>query len=97
MIVAGAVALLALAVAGIVLAPLFRPDALEAERASFALSNEQDLAARHTMTLAALRDLEEDRQTGKIGDADYDELKTKLEARAVELMKRLDALAATRS
>ena len=97
MIVAGAVTLLALTVAAIVLAPLFRPDALEAERASSALSSEQDLSARHAMTLAALRDLEEDRQTGKIGDADYDELKTKLESRAVELMKNLDALEASRS
>jgi hypothetical protein len=97
MIVAGAVTLLTLTVAGIVLAPLFRPDALEAERLSFALSNEQDLSARHSMTLAALRDLEEDRQTGKIGDADYEELREKLEARAVELMKGLDALATPRS
>lgn len=97
MIVATAVALLALTVAGIVLAPLFRPDAKEAERLSSALSNEQDLNARHAMTLAALRDLEDDRQTGKIGDADYEELRTKLEARAVLLMKGLDALAASRS
>ena len=97
MIAASAVALLALTVAGIVLAPLFRPGALEAERASNALSNEQDLAARRAMTLAALHDLEEDRQTGKMGDADYAELKTKLEARAVELMKSLDALDASRN
>lgn len=97
MIVPIALALLALTVAGIVLAPLFRPDATEAERLSSALSNEQEVSARHAMTVAALRDLEEDRQTGKIGDADYDELRTKLEARAVELMKSLDALAASRS
>jgi hypothetical protein len=93
MIVAVAVALLALTVAVVVLAPLFRPDAQEAERVSQALSNEQDLSTRQTMAVAALRDLEEDRQTGKVGDADYAELKTKLEARAVELMKSLDALA----
>jgi hypothetical protein len=97
MIVAVAVALLALTVAVVVLAPLFRPDAQEAERVSQALSNEQDLSTRHAMAVAALRDLEEDRQTGKIGDADYAELKTKLEARAVELMKSLDALAPPRT
>jgi hypothetical protein len=92
MIVASAVALLALTVAVVVLAPLFRPDAQEAERVSQALSNEQDLSTRHAMAVAALRDLEEDRQTGKVGDADYAELKTKLETRAIELMKSLDAL-----
>ena len=87
---------LALFVAAVVLAPLFRPDAREAERVSNALSAEQDLHTRHAMAVAGLSDLEEDRQTGKIGDADYAELRAKLEARAIELMKRLDGLAAGR-
>ena len=96
MIAALAVAALALAVAVVVLAPLFRPDAREAERVSNALSAEQDLSTRHAMALAGLRDLEDDRQTGKIGDADYAALRAKLEASAVELMKSLDGLAAER-
>ncbi len=96
MIVASVLALLATAVAAFVLAPLFRPDAREAERVANALSAEQDLSTRHAMALAALRYLEDDRATGKIGDADYDALKTKLETRAVELMKSLDGLAAAR-
>jgi cytochrome c-type biogenesis protein CcmI len=96
MIVWIAVAFLALFVAVVVLAPLFRPDAQEAERVSSALSVEQDLSTRHAMALAALRDLEDDRQTGKIGDADYAQLKAKLEARAIELMKSLDTLATQR-
>ena len=96
MIVALVVAALALTVATLVLAPLFRPGALEAERASGRLSTEQDLHTRHAMALAGLRDLEDDRQTGKIGDDDYAALKEKLEAHAIELMKRLDALSAER-
>jgi len=96
MIVAFAVAALALIVTVVVLAPLFRPDAQAAERVSNALSAEQDLSTRHAMALAALRDLEDDRQTGKIGDADYTQLRAKLETRAVELMKSLDGLAAQR-
>ena len=96
MIVTFAVLALAVAVAAVVLAPLFRPDAKEAERVSMALSTEQDLSTRHAMALAALRDLEDDRQTGKIGDADYAALRAKLESRAVELMKSLDGLAAQR-
>ena len=96
MIVGLVVGALALTVAVVVLAPLFRPDAQQAERKSQALSVEQDLSTRREMALAALRDLEDDRQTGKIGDADYAALKSRLEARAVELMKSLDALAAAR-
>jgi len=87
---------LALAVAAVVLAPLFREDALEAERVSANISMEQDLTTRHAMALAALRDLEDDRQTGKIGDADYEALQEKLSAQAIDLMKSLDALAAGR-
>jgi hypothetical protein len=90
------IGLLAIAVALFVLAPLFRPDAREAERVADALSVEQDLHTRHAMAVAALRDLEEDRQTGKIGDADYASLRAKLEGRAVDLMKRLDGLSAGR-
>ena len=96
MIAVIAVAALALTVAVVVLAPLFRPDAQEAERVANALSAEQDLSTRHAMALAALRDLEDDRSTGKIGDGDYAELRAKLEARAVLLMKSLDGLAAQR-
>jgi cytochrome c-type biogenesis protein CcmI len=96
MIVWIAVAALAVAVAAFVLAPLFRPDAQERERVSMALSTEQDLSTRHAMALAALRDLDDDQQTGKIGDADYAALRAKLESRAVELMKSLDGLAAER-
>ena len=96
MMIVLAVVALAVVVAVVVLAPLFRPDALEAERVSSALSVEQDLSARHAMALAALRDLEDDRQTGKIGDADYAQMRGRLESRAVELMKSLDALAAQR-
>jgi len=96
MIVALTVAVLALTVACVVLAPLFRGDAQEAERVSNALSAEQDLNTRHAMALAALRDLEDDRQTGKIGDADYAQLRAKLETSTIELMKSLDGLAAQR-
>ena len=93
---AAVIGILALAVAVFVLAPLFRPDALEAERVAKSLSHEQDVGARHAMALAALRDLEEDRTTGKIGDADYAEMKAKLQAAAVGLMKEMDALAERR-
>jgi hypothetical protein len=79
-----------------VLAPLFRKDAAQAERVASALSEAQELQSQREMALAALRDLEEDRATGKIGDADYAELKTKLQVRAIEILKRLDAIEQTK-
>ena len=90
MIAALAVAVLALAAAAFVLAPLFRPDAREAERAARALSAEQDLHARYGMVVGALRDLEEDRATGKIGDADFAAQQAELQAKALDLMKQID-------
>ncbi|HZN55347.1 MAG TPA: hypothetical protein VFB67_08490 [Candidatus Polarisedimenticolaceae bacterium] len=96
MIAALLIVALALAVAAFVLGPLFRPDAREAERVAGKISAEQDLTAQHAMALSALRDLEEDRATGKIGDSDYAEMKERLASQAVALMKRLDALAAER-
>ena len=92
-----AVALLAVGACAYVLAPLFRPGADEAEKAARHLSEEQDLESQREMALAALRDLEDDRATGKIGDADYDDLKARLSARAVDILKRLDALRAPRA
>ena len=97
MIAAVAIAVLALGAAAFVLAPLFRPDALEAERAAKALFAEEDLYARYGMAVAALRDLEEDRATGKIGDADFASQEAELQARALELMKQIDERAAGRA
>ena len=89
---AGVVAglLLAAGAAAFVLAPLFRRQS-EIDQARSASTLElQDLQSRHDMALGALKDLEDDRSTGKIGDIDYRELKTKLTAEAVEIMKQLD-------
>ena len=97
MIAAVVIAALALGAAAFVLAPLFRPDALEAERAAKALSAEEDLHARYGMAVAALRDLEEDRATGKVGDADFASQEAELQARALELMKQIDERAAGRA
>lgn len=91
-----AIAAVAAAAAAFVLAPLFRPDAKEAERVARALSEEQDLESQREMALSALRDLEDDRATGKIGDADYDDLRGRLTARAVEILGRLDAIRSPR-
>lgn len=75
-----------------VLAPLFRKGAAEAERSSEDLSEKQDLHSLREMAMGALKDLEDDRATGKIGDTDYEDLKARLSSRAVDILRRLDAL-----
>lgn len=82
--------LLAAAVAFIV-APLLRADAAEAERVSRGLSEARELQSEHDMVLASLKDLEDDRATDKIDEADYEALKARLTSQAVDVMKRMDA------
>ena len=84
--------LLAAVALAFVLAPLFRADAAQEERVTARRSEEEDLLTQREMTNASLRDLEDDRATGKLGDQDYAAGKTELTARAVALMKRLDEI-----
>ncbi len=82
--------LLGFAALGFVAAPLFRKDAAEQEQLAAAHSERQDLTSRREMVLAALKDLEDDYATGKIDDNDYNQLKSQLSEKAVDIMKRLD-------
>jgi hypothetical protein len=91
------VALVAVAVAAFVIAPLVRAGAAEPEVLTGSLGEERELESRNQMLLANLRDLEDDRATTKIGDADYERIKAELSAEAVTVMRRLDALAAERT
>jgi cell division protein FtsB len=91
------VGVLALFTAGWVLAPLLRADAAVAERVAAKVSEAEELQSQREMALAALKDLEDDRATGKIGEADYVDLKTRLSARAVEILQRMEALDGPRS
>ena len=90
MIGAVCAAVLATAAAAWVLAPLFRADAAQAERASGLLSRLSDLQSEREMALSALRDLEDDRSTGKISDSDYAALQARFTERAVAVLKELD-------
>ena len=90
----GTLLLLLLAAAALVfvMAPLFgraQPDADES--AETALGSLRELHARQQMLLAALKDLEDDRATDKIGDSDYEQLKQRLSTEAIEVMRQLDA------
>ena len=84
--------LLAAAALAFVMAPLLRPErphANESDEAS--LDALRELHARQQMLLAALKDLEDDRATDKLGDSDYEQLKQRLSTEAIEVMRRLDA------
>jgi len=87
-----ALIVIAAAVLWFVAAPLLRSDALESERLVSAQSEAVDLQSHYSMLLASLADLEEDRGTGKINDEDYEGLHESLTSRAVEIMKKIDAL-----
>jgi ribosomal protein L40E len=77
----------ALAVASLcfVLYPLFRADISIAQRKS------QHPRARQIPAVDALRELEFDRQTGKISDSDYEPLKARYTAQALAVMRAGDA------
>ena len=90
------VLVVAAAAVAFVVAPLLRRDAAEAERIGAAVSDERDLSSRHEMLLASLKDLEDDRSTGKLDDADYARVKAELSSQAVAIMKQLDALGEAR-
>jgi hypothetical protein len=78
--------------AAFVIAPLLRRDALEPEeRGRPGVDELRELHARQQMLLASLKDLEDDRATDKIGDDDYERLKTNLSNQAIEVMQRIDA------
>ena len=88
------VLILAAVAVAFVVAPLLRKDAAEAERVAAAASEEIDMQSRHSMVLAALKDLDDDRATEKIDENDYEEMRGRLTVQAVEIMKRLDQLQA---
>jgi ribosomal protein L40E len=77
----------ALAVASLfyVLYPLFRADIAVAPRPH------GDAARHHTPAVDALRELEFDRETGKISDADYGPLKARYTEQALAVMRAGDA------
>ncbi len=86
------ISLVCLVVLAFVSAPLWRGQSTAAlEDDDEAVRELRELHARQQMLLAGLRDLEDDRATDKLDDADYEQLERKLSAQAMEVMRRLDA------
>ncbi|HEV2017146.1 MAG TPA: hypothetical protein VGQ98_02445 [Gemmatimonadaceae bacterium] len=79
----------ALAVASLcfVLYPLFRADISVAPRNVVPGGGQRGIKPRPTHAVDALRELEFDRETGKISDSDYEPLKTRYTEQALAVMR----------
>ncbi len=93
------VLLIVVIVAAFVAQPFFarrnREQARQADRRTVALLRQRaDLLAERNRIYAAIRELEFDYATNKLADEDYAEQRRKLYVQGVEVLRRLDALAA---
>ncbi len=79
----------ALAVASLcfVLYPLFRADISVAPRTTAAGGSQRSAKPRQSHAVDALRELEFDRETGKISDSDYEPLKARYTEQALAVMR----------
>ena len=85
--------LVALAAVALVLDPLVRPYAIRPEPPS-SEPEDDPLEQRKELALAALKEIEFDRATGKLDDADYERMKARYTAEALEAIRAVDAAAA---
>ena len=84
----------ALAAVALVLEPIVRPPrAVQPDDLSFE-PDDDPLGHRKDLALAALKEIEFDRATGKLDDDDYEKMKTRYTADALEAMRDADAAAA---
>lgn len=86
--------LVALAAVALVLEPLVRPPRAVDPNALAFEPDEDPLGHRKDLALAALKEIEFDRATGKLDDADYERMKTRYTAEALEAIRDADAAAA---
>jgi ribosomal protein L40E len=77
---------LALGTLTFVLLPLFATESIAALRSDFVSRADQSIANGNP-AIEALREIEFDRETGKLSDADYDALKSEYTQRALAVMR----------
>ncbi len=82
--------LVALAAVALVLDPLIRPEAIRPEP-PMREDVDDPVQQRKELALAALKEIEFDRATGKLDDADYERMKAKYTAEALEALREVDA------
>jgi hypothetical protein len=84
--------LLGCAAVAYVVMPLIRNESSAAAGNHQALSKERELQSRQQMLFAALKDLDDDRSTDKIDEADFEHLKNRLSQQAIDVMQQLDVM-----
>jgi hypothetical protein len=72
--------------------PILRPAPANAMAGEKGLGRARELQSRHQQLLTSLRDLDDDRTTDKVDQADYDEMRARLSAEAIEVMRAMDEL-----
>ena len=87
-----ALGLLGLASLAWIVVPILRPASTHSDEHAASLGRARELQSRHQQLLASLRDLEDDHTTDKIDEADYDEMRNRLSAEAIEVMRAMDEL-----
>lgn len=85
--------LVALAAVALVLEPLIRPEAIRPEPPVLE-EGDDPVQRRKELALAALKEIEFDRATGKLDDADYERMKAKYTGEALEALREADAASA---
>jgi hypothetical protein len=73
-----------------VLAPLVAPHA-DFDRQPLSERSRIELEREKALTLRSIKELEFDRAMGKVSPQDFDEMSGRLRARAINIMKQLDA------
>ncbi len=86
--------ILALVVAVILLVgyPLVNPLKYQELSATRVARDDGDLYGKREIVFEALRDLQFEFATGKLSSSDYEQLKTRYELQAAEVMQQIDAL-----
>ncbi|MBI5815658.1 MAG: zinc ribbon domain-containing protein [Nitrospinae bacterium] len=69
--------------------PLLKPEAAEPGGGALSENELSALLFKKEAAYAAIKDLEFDRSTGKIDDADYEQMKAQFEAEAIAVLKEL--------
>lgn len=86
--------LVALAAVALVLEPIVRPPRVGQPDALSFEPDEDPLGHRKDLALAALKEIEFDRATGKLDDSDYERMKARYTTEALEAIRDADAAAA---
>lgn len=87
--------IIAVAAVFLVLEPVLRATTLPPERLPASDDNDDPTLARRDTALAALKEIEFDRATGKLSDEDYERLRTKYTTEALEALRAANAFAPT--